>query len=380
MQTIARANRVFRDKVNGLIVDYAGVFRNLQKALAIYGSGSGGRVKPGDTPVQNKSALVEQLKTTITEITTFCQELGIEFDAIISAEQFEKVKLLDEAVDEILVKEEIKKKYLTLANTVASLYKAILPDPSANELAPVCLVIRIIAEKIRILSPETDISEVMYKVEKLLDESIATEGYVIRDPFDDQLIELSKVDFDALRNQFKIGQKHTKAEKLKGKIAGKLKKMVRLNRTRMDYHDKFQKMIEEYNAGSINIDEFFNRLVDFAWTLNEEEKRHMTEQLSEEELSIFDLLRKPRIELSKKDEKQVKKAAKDLLEKLKKEKLVLDWRKRQQSRAQVRLTIEDMLDKGLPRIYTDELYKSKCEVVYQHVYESYYGEEKSVYS
>ncbi len=43
MQTIARANRVFGEKVNGLIVDYIGVFRDLQKALAIYGSGAGGR-------------------------------------------------------------------------------------------------------------------------------------------------------------------------------------------------------------------------------------------------------------------------------------------------------------------------------------------------
>src|SRR5207244_8982209 len=42
MQTIARANRVFREKTNGLIVDYAGVFRNLERALAIYGSGAGG--------------------------------------------------------------------------------------------------------------------------------------------------------------------------------------------------------------------------------------------------------------------------------------------------------------------------------------------------
>lgn len=379
MQTIARANRVFRDKVNGLIVDYVGVFRNLQKALAIYGSGSGGRVKPGDTPVQNKSALVEQLKNTVQEVTAFCKDLGINLDKIIGSEQFEKVKFLDDAVDTILVKEEAKKKYLTLANIVTSLYKSILPDPSANELAPVCLVIRIIAEKIRILSPETDISEVMYQVEKLLDESIATEGYVIRDTFDDQLIDLSKVDFKALRNEFKIGHKHTKAEKLKGKIADKLKKMIRVNRTRMDYHDKFQKMIEEYNAGSMNIDEFFNRLVDFAWTLNEEDKRHMSEQLSEEELAIFDLLTKPRIELTKKDELQVRKAARDLLERLKKEKLVLDWRKRQQSRAEVRLTIEDMLDKELPPIFAPELYQNKCEVIYHHIYESYYGEGKSVY-
>ena len=38
MQTIARANRVWKDKQNGLIVDYVGIFRNLQKALAIYGT------------------------------------------------------------------------------------------------------------------------------------------------------------------------------------------------------------------------------------------------------------------------------------------------------------------------------------------------------
>ncbi len=220
----------------------------------------------------------------------------------------------------------------------------------------------------------------MYDVEKLLDDSIAAEGYVIRQPVDDQLIDLSRIDFDALKKKFDSGHKNIEVEKIKGKIAAKLKKMVRLNRMRMDYLEKFRKMIEEYNAGSMNVDEFFNRLVDFAWSLNEEEKRNMRENLSEEELAIFDLLTKPGIKLSKKEEQQVKKAAKDLLENLKKEKLVLDWRKRQQSRTQVRLTIEDVLDKGLPQIYIIELYQKKCDVVYQHVYESYYGARKSVYA
>jgi len=50
MQTIARANRVFGEKFNGLIVDYVGIFRDLQKALAIYGSASGGGIKPGELP------------------------------------------------------------------------------------------------------------------------------------------------------------------------------------------------------------------------------------------------------------------------------------------------------------------------------------------
>src|SRR2546429_7217183 len=55
MQTIARANRVFLDKANGLIVDYVGVFRDLQKALAIYGSGSGGGSGGGGKPRPDKS-------------------------------------------------------------------------------------------------------------------------------------------------------------------------------------------------------------------------------------------------------------------------------------------------------------------------------------
>ena len=55
MQTIARANRVLRDKDNGMIVDYIGVFRNLEKALAIYGAANvEARV---DSPIQNVEAL-----------------------------------------------------------------------------------------------------------------------------------------------------------------------------------------------------------------------------------------------------------------------------------------------------------------------------------
>ena len=88
---------------------------------------------------------------------------------------------------------------------------------------------------------------------------------------------------------------------------------------------------------------------------------------------IEEIMRAPKEKL------HVKKIAKDLLEKLRREKLVLDWRKRQQSRAQVRVTIEDVLDKGLPGIYTPELYNKKCDVIYQHIYDSYYGAGKSAY-
>jgi type I restriction enzyme R subunit len=384
MQTIARANRVFRDKLNGLIVDYVGVFRDLQKALAIYGSASGGGVKEGETPVKDKGALVEQLRQAITETLTFCIERGIDLSELQAAQGFERVKLLDDAVEAILVNDESKRKYLSLAGNVANLFKAILPDPAANEFGQMQTLFGVIAEKIRSLTPEPDISEVMEAVEDLLDESIAPKGYVIqREPpgayGTDHLLDLSKIDVEALKARFEDSHKRIEAEKLRGATHSKLRKLVRLNKSRMDYLEKFQRMIEEYNAGSLNVELFFARLLAFAQELNEEERRGIAEQLTEEELAIFDLLTKPEMRLSKKEEQEVKKVAQELLETLKREKLVLDWRKRQQSRAAVRLTIEEVLDQ-LPTIYSPELYRQKCDAVYQHVYDSYFGLGRSVYA
>ncbi|MDO8494608.1 MAG: DUF3387 domain-containing protein, partial [Deltaproteobacteria bacterium] len=89
--------------------------------------------------------------------------------------------------------------------------------------------------------------------------------------------------------QFRTGRKRTLNEKLKGTVAQKLMAMLRLNRTRMDYLERFQAMIDAYNAGSLNAEEFFQQLVAFAQGLNEEELRGVGEQLSEEELAAYEV-------------------------------------------------------------------------------------------
>ncbi|NJN54658.1 MAG: DUF3387 domain-containing protein [Anaerolineae bacterium] len=114
--------------------------------------------------------------------------------------------------------------------------------------------------------------------------------------------------------------------------------------------------------------------------LTQEEQRGIAENLNEEELALFDLLMKPRPELTKDEIEQVKTAARDLLDTLKAEKLVLDWRKRQQTQAQVELTIQDMLDQKLPEAYDTNLYEQKCSQVFDHIYKNYYGAGKSVYA
>ena len=121
------------------------------------------------------------------------------------------------------------------------------------------------------------------------------------------------------------------------------------------------------------------KLVDFTRELDAEEQRHISEQLSEEEFAMFDLLTRPNRKLSEKEKDEVKKVARSLLGTLKREKLVLDWRKKQQAKANVQVTIEEMLDR-LPPSYTREIYLQLCTDVFQHVYESYYGQGNSIYA
>jgi type I restriction enzyme R subunit len=376
MQTIARANRVWRDKQNGLIVDYVGIFRNLQKALAIYGTTQTG----GEPPIKDKDELVRLLRAAIQKATDFSKQHGVEPENIRDATGFEREKLKDDAVAAFVIKDDIRRQFLGLAGDIEKLFKSLLPDPAANEFGLIRKVFAVIAEKIRSDVPATDISGVMEQVAGVLDDSIATEGYVIRpSAVAANYIDLSKIDFELLKKQFDTGRKATEAQKLRGQIAVKVGQMVQLNKTRMNFLEEFQKMIEEYNSGAANIETFFAQLTAFTQKLSEEEKRGISEQLTEEELTIFDLLTKPEVALTKAEEREVKKVAKDLLAKLKSEKLVLDWKKRQATRAAVMVTIQTVLDE-LPRTYTPELYQKKCDVVYQHVFDAYSGQGSSLYA
>lgn len=396
MQTIARANRVFPDKHNGLIVDYVGVFRNLEKALAIYGSSSGGGVDDGECPIEKKEELVEDLRLAIAEAVDFCKERGVDPQKIIDAspEKFQKVweetnaayllvdakinEAVDDAVEEIIINDELKKKFISLANQVIRLYKAILPDPSANEFAPIKTCLAVLADKIRTFTEEANIDDIMDQVGELLDESIATKGYVIHSTEETSLLDLSQVDFDALKAHFEKGRKRTEVEKLKRAVGSKLTRMVTMNKTRTDLMDKFKKLIDEYNKG-LDVDGFFAKLTDFVKELSVEDQRNVSEQLTEEELALFDILTKPEIDITEKEKAEVKKVARMLLQTLKEAKLVLDWRKKQRTRADVYTTVKTVLDE-LPRAYSTELYQQKCDTVYQHVYDSYQGEGTSIYT
>jgi len=270
---------------------------------------------------------------------------------------------------------------MQMAGRVARLFKAILPDPLANEMAPLAVLVTYLAAKIRAETNPPDISAVMGDVEDLLNDSIATEGYRIGPATrPEALINLSEIDFEALQAKFATGHKRTEAEKLKRLIEGKLAQLLKLNSSRADFAEKFQKLIDEYNAGSKNIEEHFAELKSMAQALSIEERRHVVANLSEEELAVFDIITKPAPDLTKKEEEAVKKVCRDLVAALKREKLVLDWREKQQARAGVMQTIRLALrPPHLPESFDRDLRAEKLALTYAHVYDHYYGPEESAY-
>lgn len=376
MQTIARANRVFPGKHSGVIVDYANVFASLEKALAIYGAGKGGK-----SPVKDKQQLVEELRKSVVEATAFCAAhyvmlAEIEATAVGSMERLSHIQ---DGMNALISPDPLRRDFFAHERLVSTLYRAMMPDPAALEFASRVACLTTLVEAIRAkLNPNPpDISQVMGQINDLLDESIT--GHEIRDQGPPAL-DLSKVNFEALSQRFKESKhKNTDLEVLKAAIRAQLEKMIQLNRTRADFAEKFEALIESYNAGSRSIEALFEELVRLSNSLNDEQERHVRENMSEEELVLFDILTRHAPELTTEERAEVKKAARELLARLK-VLLVLNWRQKSTARSQLKLTIEDTLDSGLPRAYTPDLYNQKCAAVFEHVYESYPERNAGVYA
>ncbi|MBK8039640.1 MAG: type I restriction endonuclease subunit R [Verrucomicrobiaceae bacterium] len=372
MQTIARANRVFPGKQSGLIVDYANVFASLEKALAIYGAG-----KNGKTPVRDKKELVEQLRTALAEAAEFCAKQGVSLPAIHEAIGMEKLHLLSEAVNALISPDELRKPFLAHEKLVRALYQAVKPDKVAIEFAPMCSLLATLAETIKTQTGEgetPDITPIMGKLNDLLDESIGAEGFTIAEGEAGArhgVIDLSKINFEVLAKKFKESkQKNLDIEKLKAAIRATLDKIVHMHRAlRTDYQQKFEELIADYNAGSLNIDQLFAALLEQSRKLTEEQTRHVRENLLPSELVIFDILTRPAPELSDAERDEVKKVAKQLLTKVQ-GLLNTMWKGTQQGRSKVQDVIKDTLDEGLPRAYDKPLYEAKVEAVFEHFYET----------
>jgi len=368
MQAIARANRVFPGKENGIIVDFLDVFKYLKRALADYATDSDGLM-----PVKDIEKLVDQLNEAIQITLDFCLDLGIDLKNVATeTDTFKALVPFGNYANIIVGNDDTRNEFKVLSGLVESLYDSLRPDIFKMEfdhryMKAILYLRGIIEGKIR---PET-IEDAKGRINKLLDHSVLLVSNEGGWPADEEgkMIDLSKIDLDELRAKFKnIRNKNLEIKDLRGLIEKKLEQMLKKNITRSGFVDRYKAIIDAYNAGGSQNDDFYEKLLKLMEEIRAEEERHIKEDLTEEELEIFDLLRKEK--LTKKEEQRVKLAAKALYQTLmakKSELFVKGWHEDAQPKEKVRAAIMNCLNSELPESYDREVFAEKSNIVYQHI-------------
>lgn len=376
MQTIARANRRAEGKTSGVIVDYIGVFQNLQKALAIYaggGSEDGGTTGDGGGPIKGKEELVTALEQALETARSFTQPLGVEADAIMDVRDFARLRLISQAVEILIAPDERRREFLRVTASVTKAYKALLPDERAAPYLRPVAVFHTLSDAVKAKLGPVDISAISARIAELLDEKL--EGVAILTPIIEGdtakgRVDLSGIDFDKLADLFATSPKIT-AEKLREGTEEKARKLVAANPTRQHLVERLEKLVADYNAGSVDAEQFFEALKAFIGEMDEEEQRAVREGLTEEELAIFDLLTTPEPKLTQAEEQEVKRVARSLLEKLHDLTGAIDWVRGQETRGAVWTEIRQRLNELPENPYPQALWDSKVEQVWDFVLRRY---------
>ena len=370
MQAIARANRVFPGKDFGLIVDYNGMLRSLREALAQYALGDDGTgteeiVAPIEERVQ---ALIEAIEATEAHLRGH----GFNPATLLGSAGFVRIRGLKDAVDAVYTSDEVKRQFEVLARQVFVRFKALLMEPSVFPYAERHDNIEAIYKKLTERRDTADVTELLKELHRIVNEAIRTQ-----EPGDDQAdgqtLDLSQIDMEKLRDEFakRVRHKATTLQDIRDIVEQKLAEMLASNPSRMDYQQKYEAIVADYNSEKdrVTIEETFRRLTELMQELDAEQKRAVEEGLNEDELALFDLLRKDN--LGETERERVKQSSRDLLAAIKARLAALDrfWEK-EQTKADLQVFILDEVFGNLPTPpFTTEEKEAVAADIYAHIWQ-----------
>ena len=373
MQTIARANRVSEGKSNGLIVDYIGIVKALRKALADY-TANVGRGE-GVDPTVDKDELINRILEVIAKTKEFLSGKGFELDTLVEAVDFEKMWYLQEAANLVCGSMEDKKTFSTYASELNRLMKYADRDDITGTDRKEYEAIAAIFAQLKKKRKSTNITDLMVRVSCIIGEYVQIED--MKTEVHDapaKRFDISAIDFDLLRREFaRVQHKNLMMKDLEEIILQKLDGLIFSNPNRIDYYERYQKIIDDYNKEQdrATIEKTFMDLMAVVKDLSDEEQRYVREGFTDdEELTLFDLLL--RDDLSKQDIKKLKEVAASLLQKIKTLISQFDhWTDKQATKSAVDNLIRDTLWAELPECYDEVSISKYRQKVYEYVYMRY---------
>ena len=372
MQTIARANRVSEGKSNGLIIDYIGIVKALRKALADYTANVGGN--GGTDPTVDKDELIAHIIETIAKAKAFLLEKDFDLQMLMDAYDFMKLSYLLEAANAVCGTIEDKKTFTTYASELNRLMKYIDRDDITDHTRKEYEAIAAIYAELQKKRKHVNTTDLMVQINAIISSYVEIQHTPVMIREEPRRFDISAIDFDLLRREFaKVKKKNLVLKDLEELIRMKLDKMLFANPERINYYERYQQIIDDYNSEQdrATIEKTFMDLMDLANSMNQEEQRYVREGFaSDEELSLYDMLF--REDLSKNDIKKLKEVAATLLQKIKAKISELDhWTDKQETKAAVDNLIRDTLWAQLPECYDEISISVYRQQIYEYVYTRY---------
>ncbi len=383
MQAIARANRrsdfaiLGQRKTVGELVAYSDIWSQLLRALKEYGNhkdeqGDSDDNQNEDHEPRDVEHIYQLLQATIDQCLTWLnQELDIDLSSILGkGEVFKKIDAFAIYANRIMGEQAQKQQFFVFANLIEDLYNEARPDILATgkrfEMAKVIVYLRrVIANNV----DERDIDAARHKIKRLLDRSVVPENMAAEPAYvidKKPAISLKDLNLDDIKFAYRAAElKNVELNDLVDFIQQKLEQMQKTNVNRKSFADRFQRIIEEYNAGSYKSDQYLDELLQFVRSLSKEEERAQREDLTEEQLELFDILKKDK--MTKEETLKVKTAARELLDAMRKEQrrlFPIDWYKDTQLKAKFKNFIGSHLNDTLPASYDRKIFAEKKELVF----------------
>lgn len=372
MQAIARANRVAEGKSNGLIIDYIGIVKALRKALADYTANVGG--SGGSDPTVDKDELIARILDIIEKAKSFLAENDFDLGTLIEAYDFEKLSYLQQAANAVCGSVEDKKTFTTYASELIRLMKYTDRDDVTGYARKQIEAIAAIYGELQKKRRHVDTTDLMVEINSIISSYVEIQSDPTAEIKESRRFDISAIDFDLLRKEFaRVKNKNLVMKDLEEVIRQRLDSMLFANPDRINYYERYQQIISDYNAEQdrATIEKTFIELIDLARQMKQEEQRYIREGFSsDEELSIYDMLF--RENLSKNDIKKLKAVASSLLKNIKATIAELDnWTDKQETKAAVDNLIRDTLWVELPESYDEVSISLHRQQIHEYVYTRY---------
>lgn len=362
MQTITRANRVWKQKSSGLIVDYVGITQNLEHALGVYG----GHRADDVLPLQHKTELLKDFEEALNAAKNVLQRAGVDVEALCAGGAEDGLG----AIDSLLQLGDHGRDFIQHAKRSESLYRVILPDPLPQAQMREWRTIHSLWTSLEALKSPHLLDQAERDVGDLFQSSLDVSEYQL--PKATAVLDLRDVG-EWSKRLADSEHKNIEMQKLQNELQVRTEELIRSNPTRLHFGERLRQLIDEYNMGLRSLEAQFEQLLELLKDLNEEERRVAREELSPEALVVFDMVMRARGSLTKEEKKKVRAMVTTLMEEVQAIKSVVDWRTKPQSQAKIKNVSRSSLRQlGMSAQETNDL----VEDLYEHFTEQdihFYG-------